>query len=162
MADVLKVFGVGGPETALEIADAFRAMLGGFLQPFPGAIDALDGLRASGVQLALLTNGGAEWQRSKIQQFELARHFDCILIEGECGFGKPDERIYRLALDALSAEPIATWMVGDNLEWDIAGAQRLGIHGVWVDPRGKGLPPTATVRPDRIIACIAELLSEQG
>jgi putative hydrolase of the HAD superfamily len=110
------------------------------------------------VRLALLTNGGADWQRAKIAKFDLARHFDCILIEGECGFGKPDERIYRLALGALEAEPADAWMVGDNLEWDVAAAQRAGLRGIWIDPFGKGLPPTTTVRPDRVITRIADLL----
>jgi len=49
-------------------------------------------------------------------------------------------------------------MVGDNLEHDIAGAQRVGIYGVWVDARGEGPPQGAATRPDRIIAALAELL----
>ena len=31
-------------------------------------------------------------------------------------------------------------MVGDNLEWDVAAPQRLGMSGVWIDARGRGLP----------------------
>ena len=32
-------------------------------------------------------------------------------------------------------------MVGDNLEWDVAEPQRQGIYGIWIDIRGRGLPP---------------------
>jgi putative hydrolase of the HAD superfamily len=48
-------------------------------------------------------------------------------------------------------------MVGDNLEWDVAGPQRLGLSGVWIDRRGTGLPGDTTVRPDRIIGDLGEL-----
>ena len=65
--------------------------------------------------------------------------------------------MFERALDALAVKPAEAWMIGDNLEWDIAQAQRMGIHGIWVDGRGRGLPKTASVRPDRIVRAIAEL-----
>ena len=49
-------------------------------------------------------------------------------------------------------------MVGDSLEWDIAPAQKLGIYGIWVDWRNEGLLESATVKPDRIITAISELV----
>ena len=49
-------------------------------------------------------------------------------------------------------------MVGDNLEWDVAGAQAVGIRGVWLDRHGTGLPPESDVVPDAIVGSIAELL----
>ena len=55
------------------------------------------------MRLALVTNGAASLQRQKIARFELEPLFDLILVEGELGFGKPDERIYRLALNELAA-----------------------------------------------------------
>ena len=83
--------------------------------------------------------------------------FDLILIEGELGFGKPDPRIYARALDELGVSPSEAWMVGDNLEWDVAQPQRQGILGIWVDVRGTGLPPGQRVRPDRTIRRLSEL-----
>ena len=74
------------------------------------------------------------------------------------GFGKPDERIFRIALEATSSTPETTWMVGDSLSADIAPAVELGLHAVWVDEAGGGLPDNAPTRPDRIIKLISELL----
>jgi putative hydrolase of the HAD superfamily len=116
-------------------------------------------LRASGHRLALLTNGAAVAQRRKITRFELADLFDSILVEGELGFGKPDERVYARALSALDVKPSEAWMVGDNLEWDVAAPQRLGLRGVWIDARGRGLPAGSAVRPDHIVRSLAELRS---
>jgi putative hydrolase of the HAD superfamily len=124
---------------------------------FPGAVETLRWLRDGGCRLALLTNGAANLQREKIVRFQLAPLFDVILVEGELGFGKPDERIYRLALNELAASPHETWMVGDNLEWDVGQPQKMGITGIWVDAAGVGLPVSSAVFPDLIIRGLSEL-----
>ncbi len=49
-------------------------------------------------------------------------------------------------------------MVGDNLEWDVAAPQRLGIRGVWIDRNGAGLPAGSTVVPHSVIPAIPRLL----
>jgi putative hydrolase of the HAD superfamily len=50
-------------------------------------------------------------------------------------------------------------MVGDNLEWEVVAPQRLGIHAIWHDVVGEGLPQGSPIRPDRIIRSLPELLS---
>jgi FMN phosphatase YigB (HAD superfamily) len=50
-------------------------------------------------------------------------------------------------------------MVGDDLQRDIAGAQKLGIYSIWCDYGRNGLPEGSRVKPDKIINNIAELLS---
>ena len=129
---------------------------------FPGAVDALAWLRASGCRLALLTNGAGSAQRQKIARFQLEPLFDLILVEGELGFGKPDERIYQLALTALAAAPRETWMIGDNLEWDVGQPQRLGVTGIWVDTAGAGLPASCAVCPDLVVGGLGELRDYWG
>ena len=125
---------------------------------FPGAHDAIDAFKALGVKLALVTNGAAQTQRAKVERFELAHRFDHIQIEGEHGFGKPEERAYLHAMDALGVTARDTWMIGDNLEWEVEVPQNLGIYAIWMDVHGDGLPPDSTVKPDRIIRSLAELL----
>ncbi|MDP4360529.1 HAD-IA family hydrolase, partial [Escherichia coli] len=86
---------------AIRIADRFTAYREQDMFVFPGAHDAIDGLRALGVKLALITNGAADTQRAKVERFELAHRFHHIQIEGEHGFGKPEERAYLHAMEAL-------------------------------------------------------------
>jgi putative hydrolase of the HAD superfamily len=124
---------------------------------FPGAVETLAWLRDGGCRLALLTNGAADAQRQKIVRFELEPLFDLILIEGELGFGKPDERIYRRALGEFAAVPKETWMIGDNLEFDVEQPQKMGIMGIWVDAGGAGVPASSAVRPDLVIKGLGEL-----
>jgi putative hydrolase of the HAD superfamily len=49
-------------------------------------------------------------------------------------------------------------MVGDNLEWEVAAPQRLGIHAIWFDAHGAGLPEGSAIRPDRVVRKLSELL----
>jgi putative hydrolase of the HAD superfamily len=146
------------PELAIRIADRFTEYREQEMFIFPGAHDAIDALRALGVKLALVTNGAADTQRAKVERFELAHRFHHIQIEGEHGFGKPEERAYLHAMDALGVTAEDTWMIGDNLEWEVEMPQRLGIYAIWMDVHGDGLPPGSTVKPDRIIRSLGELL----
>ena len=150
--------GIDAPELAVEIGEAFAVQREEEVRPFPGALETLQSLQGEGVRLGLVTNGASATQRAKVERFGLSRLFDCIVIEGEFGVGKPDERVYLHALDQLRAQPAEAWMVGDNLEWEVAAPQRLGILGIWLDSKGAGLPDSTTVQPDRIINALPELL----
>jgi len=47
--------------------------------------------------------------------------------------GKPQPEIFRQALSRLGTPPEQTFMLGDRLETDIAGAQRVGLHTIFVE-----------------------------
>jgi len=147
------------PQTVGDaMADAYNALHDEELAMFPDAHETLDRLKELGVKLALITNGAATPQRAKVVRFALEHRFDHIQIEGEHGFGKPEERAYTHAMDVLGVAPRETWMVGDNLEWEVVGPQRLGIYAIWHDGYGVGLPPGSPIKPDRIIRRLSELL----
>lgn len=156
----LSSLGLADPDSAVVVAMAQRytTLRDEAVTPFHGALTALERLRERGIKLALLTNGNAEKQWGKIRQFGLARYFDHIQVEGDVGFGKPDAQAFQHALSALDARPQGTWMVGDNLLADIAGAQRAGIHAIWIDAHGNGRDSGDGVVPDRIVASLDELL----
>jgi putative hydrolase of the HAD superfamily len=149
--------GIDAPELANEVADTFSRERDEGIYLLPGATEALRHFRQQGVRLALIANGTADSQRHKIERFGLTPFFDCIVIEGEFGTGKPDGRVYAYALARLDVQPEEAWMVGDNLEWDVAGPQRMGIRGIWIDLAGSGLPEDNPVRPDLIVGSLAEL-----
>jgi putative hydrolase of the HAD superfamily len=149
---------VPAAEIGDTMADKFTLIRDEELSVFPGAHETLDSLKQLGVRLALVTNGAAEPQRAKVNRFALEERFDHVQIEGEHGFGKPEERAYVHAMEALGVGPRETWMVGDNLEWEIVAPQRLGIYAVWYDGYATGLPPGCQIRPDRIIRSLPELL----
>ena len=73
--------------------------------------------------------------------------------------GKPSRSYFETALAALDADPAMTWMVGDDLESDIAGAQGMGMSTVLVRT-GKFRPDAverSRVQPDGIVSSLAHL-----
>jgi HAD superfamily hydrolase (TIGR01458 family) len=73
--------------------------------------------------------------------------------------GKPSTAYFEAALQALDAEANMTWMVGDDIEADIGGAQAYGMRTILVRT-GKFRPDAVEagpVRPDGIISSIAQL-----
>lgn len=153
--------GVDDLTKAYELADEYSTKRKDRIALFPGAVETLEKLRQKGVRLALVTNGDSEGQNYKIEKFDLRKYFEDVFIEGELGFGKPDKRVYLTALDRLNLTPNNVWMTGDNLEWDIAAPQELGIYSIWNDYRRRGLPESCEVIPDRIIHNISELVVEK-
>ncbi|HEY3065424.1 MAG TPA: HAD family hydrolase [Methylomirabilota bacterium] len=160
VAHALEKSGVAADGLAGAIAEEYAARRRAAMCLFPEARACLERLRARGLPLGLVTNGDARQQRDKIERHDLARFFEVIVIEGEFGTGKPDPRVYQHALSALRTPAAQAWMVGDHLEFDVGGAQRVGVHGVWLDRAGQGLPPGSSVRPARIIGALDALLSE--
>lgn len=149
---------IDAEDVACRLADEYRAMRAAEIAPYPGALETLRETRRRGIRTALITNGNAATQRRSVVQHALEQYFDCIVIEGEFGWGKPDERVFRHALQAVSCEPGQAWMIGDSLEADILTPHRLGMHTVWVDASGEGVPADAIVQPHRTIRSIALLL----
>jgi HAD superfamily hydrolase (TIGR01458 family) len=73
--------------------------------------------------------------------------------------GKPSPAYFEAALEALDADPKLTWMVGDDIEADIAGAQNFGLRTALVRT-GKFRPDDlerSGVTPDIVVNSIAEL-----
>jgi putative hydrolase of the HAD superfamily len=159
--DAFQQIKIDAPALADEIADAYSTERDEAIWVLPGAIEALGYLQGQGVQLGLITNGDGAGQRWKIERFGLEQFFDLIVIEGEFGVGKPDEEVYLYAVGELGVGAEETWMVGDNLEWDVQAPQGLGLFAVWVDSRGKGLPRKSSVQPNRIVRSLSELVERE-
>jgi putative hydrolase of the HAD superfamily len=63
--------------------------------------------------------------------------FDAEVFSSSCGLRKPDERIYRLALDELGLEPSEALFVGDGANDELAGAERVGMRAVLIHRPGE-------------------------
>jgi HAD superfamily hydrolase (TIGR01458 family) len=81
--------------------------------------------------------------------------------------GKPSPAYFEAALEQLDADPEQAWMVGDDVESDVVGAQRLGMKTALVRT-GKFRPDAVEASgtmPDAILSSIADLpdwLEEAG
>lgn len=122
----------------------------------PDAVETLARLKKH-FRIGLLTNGDSALQREKFHASGLAPLFDAVIVSGEHGIGKPAPGIFLIALDALGCTAGETWMVGNSLERDIAGARAAGLAAaVWL--RVPGSEEFADVTPDFEITGLHELV----
>ena len=64
-------------------------------------------------------------------------------------------------MEKLNVVATETWMVGDNIDWEVIAPQKLGIFSIWRDPRGYGILPEGTsAKPNRIITKLGQLESK--
>ena len=73
--------------------------------------------------------------------------------------GKPSAAFYAAALAALDAEPELTWLVTDDLDQDVRGAQLFGMKTLLLRT-GKFRPDTlerSTTIPDAVLSSIAQV-----
>jgi len=95
-------------------------------EPLPGAVEALSGLRARGLELAVVSNwdvGLAE----HLGRIGVASFFSAIVTSAEAGAAKPDPAVFRLALERLGVQPGRALHIGDEPE-DEEGAQAAGMR----------------------------------
>lgn len=100
-------------------------MLGGLDEPEPRMFDLLRAARTQGLRTALLSNSwGNTYDRTGWDQL-----FDVVVISGEVGMRKPEERIFGLTADRLGLPAPACVMV-DDLPWNCDGARAAGMAAV--------------------------------
>jgi len=97
-----------------------------------GARDAFVRI-ADRLDVGILTNGFAEVQRQKIEQFsELGHHASCTVIGEDTGFMKPDIRIFEFATQKAGVNAEEILYVGDSLRSDVRGGQNAGWNVAWL------------------------------
>jgi putative hydrolase of the HAD superfamily len=159
-----------------EVKDAAGTTLRAEL--ISGMADALAGFRAAGHRLALVADARPNTPPNVLRQHGLLDLFETLAISEVVGaaagvasmpgttghtIDKPDPRIFRAALDALGI-PEADYgrvvMVGNNLERDIVGANRLGLISVFFhwNERRRTQPLTAVEKPRYTVTSAQELI----
>jgi epoxide hydrolase-like predicted phosphatase len=91
-------------------------------------VDYIRSLRGS-YRTALLSNAFSDLRRAVEEVWHIQDAFDKIIISAEVGMTKPDQRIYRLALERIGAEPQEAVFI-DDFTWNIDGARKAGLHTI--------------------------------
>ena len=103
---------------------------------FDDVLPAITSLRDAGVLLGIVSNFEA-WLEDWFGAHELLEDFPVRVISGIEGIEKPDERIFRLALDRASVSAEESAYVGDNPEFDVDPPAALGMFPILVDRRDR-------------------------
>lgn len=98
---------------------------------FPEMIDLYKRLKAKHqLKVVVVSNEGRELTADRIQRFELKEFVDIFVVSSYVHFRKPDEDIFRLALDVAQADPAEVVYVDDRPMFAEV-ACRLGMHEIW-------------------------------
>ena len=146
------------PETVLyeDYKEAVLSCFKGTAVPFDFSINILSEIRKLGVKTGLITNGRHEVQASKLKLLGLENSFDNIVISGDYGFSKPDERIFRAAAENLGVEMSEMMYVGDHPKFDVDGSRRAGCIPVWVKTTGTWIFPEIE-KPELQVETVKEI-----
>lgn len=71
-----------------------------------------------------------------LEDFGIARYFSSIVESAVVGVRKPDPKIFEMGVEKIGAKPDEVVVVGDSYRKDIAPAQKVGCHTIWI--KGKG------------------------
>jgi putative hydrolase of the HAD superfamily len=99
-------------------------------RPYPEMIELVHNLKMRyGLKVAAVSNEGRELTIHRIQYFELNKIIEFFISSCFVHIRKPDEDIYRLALDVAQARPEQVVYIEDRPMF-VDVANKLGIHGI--------------------------------
>jgi D-glycero-D-manno-heptose 1,7-bisphosphate phosphatase len=147
------------------------------VRPMPGARQALEELRARGIQVGVVSNqsGVADGLLTRAQVEQVSRRIEELLgpfgvwavcphgpADG-CGCRKPAPGLVHAACVRLGVEPDRTALIGD-IGSDLAAARAAGARGVLVPNAGTALADIATAdeRAPDLLTAVRLLLTDAG
>jgi epoxide hydrolase-like predicted phosphatase len=134
-------------DAGIELDLAPMAALREALTVHPHVVERVLELRRDGFKTALITNNvreGAAFWRELVPLDDL---FDVVIDSSEVGLRKPNPAIYALTLERLGGIEPHRAVFLDDVESNVAGARRAGLHGIVV-----GEPPDGALEElDRLL-----------
>lgn len=127
----------------------YAAHIADHSKPFPGLIEALDKLGASGCLFAVCTNKLERLSRQLLETLGLSTRFAAICGQDTFGMQKPDPEILRRTILQAGGNLERAVLVGDTAT-DIETARRASVPVIAVEFGYTDVPLTS-LSPDRII-----------
>jgi HAD superfamily hydrolase (TIGR01509 family) len=98
-----------------------------------GLREALDGVRATGVRVAVVSNSEGTLEKL-FDDLGILASFDLIIDSGIVGIEKPDAGIFRVALEHFRVPAARALHLGDTYATDVLGARAAGMRVALIDP----------------------------
>lgn len=134
-------------ETLYRILDLEQRCWDRAVRVAPGALEALEALRARGLRTAVASNAPfpPEMMHRQARLTGIAGRVDTVVFSSEVGRRKPAPELYLAALDRLGVPAAEALYVGDRVVEDHDGPVRLGMRAVLCTalarrPVGDGVP----------------------
>ena len=105
---------------------------GRYLDVYSDVRPTLEKLRERGVRLGVLSNW-SEHLSLVLERHDLDRYFSFLVVSAEAGCEKPDEKIFRMAIQSAETPIDRILYIGDYPEEDILPAERIGLDALLID-----------------------------
>jgi len=138
-------------------AETYRAASRYRLQLYPGVDQTIRQLHRN-YRLAIVSDAQTAYAIPELNAVGLSGLFDPIIVSGDFGYRKPDQRVFTAALNTMGMQPSEVLYVGNDMHCDVFGAKRLGIKTVFFKSN-QGNHEMQGVAPDYIIYHFPELLN---
>jgi phosphoglycolate phosphatase len=135
-----------------------RSIAANKIGPVPGAIEAIERLRHSGVRVCLTTGFSPTTRDSVIDALRWRDRIDLALSPSDCGRGRPFPDMILHALIALEIDEVAAVAVAGDTASDLVSGRRAGaaiVAGVLTGAHDRA--ELEAVPPTHILASVAEL-----
>jgi putative hydrolase of the HAD superfamily len=110
--------------------EEFREFMFAQSKAFPEMVELIRTLKArNNLKIAVVNNEGRELNESRIRNFQLGEFVDFFISSCFVHVRKPDEDIYRIALDIAQVPPDQVAYLDDRLMF-VQIAETLGIRGI--------------------------------
>ncbi|MBD3361188.1 HAD-IA family hydrolase [Candidatus Woesearchaeota archaeon] len=106
-------------------------------KPYPETLQVLKDLKDKGLKLAVSSNSPYNNVEPVLEKFDMEKYFDRVNLSWETGKLKHESESFESILRKMNLKHGEVLMVGDSLETDIAGAEKVGIKAVLVDRKGR-------------------------
>jgi 2-haloacid dehalogenase len=130
------------------------------LPPHPDVAECLTALRNEGVGISTLSNGSSAAAEFVLDSLGCRDMVDHVLSVQQASLWKPSRKAYEYGLSTVGVAAEDAALVAVH-PWDIHGAQKAGLTGVWVNRNRRAYPPyflspqyevTSLVEPAQILS----------
>jgi len=143
--------------TTLDLEQTYWRTFLSSCKLFPGVVDFIQSLKSKGVVTANITDLTAQIQFRKLVYFGLDELFDYVVTSEEAGADKPDIKPFEVAFEKLKINPENTWMIGDDPQTDMRGAEKMGLKKIQKFHDGVKVIKTGVEKPDYVFSDYEEL-----
>lgn len=84
-------------------------------------------------KLGIISNGDYEQQCKKLRKMNIDKYFCDIVVAGDVGYAKPNNRIFEIACQRNNVSIENAFYVGDSIKTDIIPANEIGMKGILID-----------------------------
>ena len=135
----LEHLGITDKENARKLAEIIDSQWFNYAQiyVYPDTKETLKKLKQKGLKLGIITGGFEEDVERILPAVNLEAIFDIYVGTNTVGKRKPHPEVFQHALKLLRIQPEEAIFIGDQLEADYQGAQRVGMKALLIVREGK-------------------------